>query len=168
MDINQAFPSKYLKAEDLQGKRHTVQMNYVEVEKLGDDDRPVLYFVGKKKGLPMNKTNAETVASAYGWETDAWAGKYIDIFPADVEFKGKMTKGIRLALPARQVQQAPAQYQQPSDFNTPPPHDAYPQDFAATQAPAPAPRPAPPSHIIAPARPAPAPRTTIDDDEIPF
>ena len=58
MRISSAFPSKYLKAADLQDKQVTVRMSHVETETIGDDDRPVLYFQGKEKGLVLNKTNA--------------------------------------------------------------------------------------------------------------
>ena len=47
MKISSAFPSKYLKAADLQGKQVTVVMSHVTMETIGDDERPVLYFKGK-------------------------------------------------------------------------------------------------------------------------
>lgn len=155
MDINQSFPSKYLKSSDLQGRRATVQMNYVQVEKVGqNDEKPVLYFIGKAKGMVLNKTNANKIAELYGFDTEQWAGQRIDLFEADVEFGGKITKGLRVAAPSRAAQQAPAPQHAP-----PPPAQAY----------------TPPSHIIsgptprpATPAPAPAPRTSIEDDEIPF
>ncbi len=70
MKINEAFPSNYLKAADLQDREVTVTMADVKMEKLGDDSRPVLYFRGKEKGLVLNKTNANNIASRYGDDTD--------------------------------------------------------------------------------------------------
>lgn len=172
MDINQSFPSKYLKSSDLQGRRATVQMNYVQVEKVGqNDEKPVLYFIGKAKGMVLNKTNANKIAELYGFDTEQWAGQRIDLFEADVEFGGKITKGLRVAAPSRAAQSAPTQPQyapQPQQYAQPP------QQYAPS---APAPAYTPPSHIIpgptphqpAPQQaPAPAPRTSIEDDEIPF
>lgn len=59
MRISSAFPSKYIKSTDLQGKQVKAVMSHVETESIGDDDRPVLYFQNKEKGLVLNKTNAE-------------------------------------------------------------------------------------------------------------
>jgi len=49
MDINAAFPSKYLKAADLQSKHVGVVIDGIQMEDLGDDSKPVLYFKGKQK-----------------------------------------------------------------------------------------------------------------------
>ena len=51
MKISSAFPSNYLKATDLQDRNLLVKMDRVEVEEIGDDEKPVLYFVGKDKGM---------------------------------------------------------------------------------------------------------------------
>lgn len=75
MDINGVFPSKYLKAADLQGKDVTLTIEEVSVEDVGgqgdaSDSKPVLFFQGKEKGLVLNKTNANTISGMYGPETD--------------------------------------------------------------------------------------------------
>jgi hypothetical protein len=70
MRISSAFPSKYLKAADLQGRQVNVLMSHVETETIGDDDRPVLYFQGKEKGLILNKTNANSISAVYGDDTE--------------------------------------------------------------------------------------------------
>jgi hypothetical protein len=143
MNINAAFPSAYLKAADLNGQRVTVTMSHVKEEKIGEDKRPVLYFQGKEKGIVLNKTNANSIASAYGFDTEDWTGQRIEIFPMDVEFQGKMVEAIRVK-PARAA--ARQQYAEPADD-------------------APQQRSAPPSHITQPAKK----KAPVDlDDSIPF
>ena len=47
MDINAAFPSRWLKAADLKGKKVAVVISGVEMEDVGDKDegdKPVVYF----------------------------------------------------------------------------------------------------------------------------
>ena len=49
MRISTAFPSDYLKAADLQGRRITVKIARVEMRDVGDDTKPVLYFEARTK-----------------------------------------------------------------------------------------------------------------------
>lgn len=110
-DINDLYPSKYLKAHDLRGKTVKATINHVLVEKIGSDTKPVLYFKGKEKGMVLNKTNAFTVSQAFGMDTDDWGGGEIEIFAAFVDFQGKQVEGLRIRLPSRQRNadwQAPA------------------------------------------------------------
>ncbi len=100
MDIENAFPSKFLKAANLGGKTIRLKMTNVVMEKLGDDERPVVYFNGTTKGLVLNKTNANVINEMYGRETDNWIGKDIDIYPTRVEYAGRMVDGMRVRIPA--------------------------------------------------------------------
>jgi arabinogalactan endo-1,4-beta-galactosidase len=101
MNINDQFPSKYLKASDLQGRNVTVKMARVEHEKIGDDEKPILYFQGKERGVVLNKTNANNIAAIYGYETDDWYGKEITLVEAMVDFQGKSVPAIRMKAPPR-------------------------------------------------------------------
>lgn len=96
MLISRAFPSDYIKAEDLADRPHQLTMDRVEIKEVGDDTKPVLYFRGKKKGLAINKTNANTIAALYGEETDDWHGKELVIFPTMTDFQGRQTPCIRV------------------------------------------------------------------------
>jgi hypothetical protein len=109
MRISAAFPSKYLKAADLQAKQVTVVMSHVTMETIGDDERPVLYFKGKDKGLVVNKTNANTIAEAFGDDTQDWRDGEIVLFEASVEFQGKMMPGIRCRVPPRKPEPKPTE-----------------------------------------------------------
>ncbi len=122
MNINEAFPSNYLKAIDLQGREANVIISNVTMEKLGNDTKMILYFQGKQKGMVCNKTNATNISMLYGDDTDGWIGKPVVLFGAYVDFQGKSVLGLRIKPPSMQqqaartqaplpppVQQAPAQ-----------------------------------------------------------
>jgi len=103
MDINNSFPSNYLKAADLQNKTVKLTIRTVIEEKMGSDIRPVLYFQGKDKGMVLNKTNAMTIAQMFGPETDNWQGGVIEVFPAFVDYQGKQVQGLRIRMPVQQI-----------------------------------------------------------------
>lgn len=97
MDVNNLFPSKYLKAADLQGAQPTVTIANVTMEDIGDDgEKPVIHFDGKEKGVVLNKTNATNISSAYGGNTDGWRGKKVVLFTTWVDFQGKSVEAIRI------------------------------------------------------------------------
>lgn len=103
MDIDAAFPSKYLKAADLQGRNVTLVIERVEVEEIGfgrdKDHKPVLYFEKAKKGLVLNVTNKNKIKEAYGKDTDEWTGKPLVLFSAMVDFAGDTVESIRVKAP---------------------------------------------------------------------
>jgi hypothetical protein len=99
MKVSDAFPSKYLSAADLGGNNIRVVMQNVELEKIGDDTKPVLYFRGKTKGLALNKTNSKAIAEVYGDETDDWAGGELILFSVMTDFQGKPVEAIRVRSP---------------------------------------------------------------------
>ena len=94
MDIHSAFPSNYLRAVDIQGRRFKAVIDHVKAEKLGEDMRPVLYCRGATKGIALNKTNAMAIAALFGSETDDWTGGTVEISTAKVMYQGKMVDGI--------------------------------------------------------------------------
>ncbi len=99
MKISEEFPSKYLKAADLQGREIKVIMSNVEKEKIGDDLKPVLYFKGKERGVVLNKTNARTITDAYGDDTEDWYDQEIILFSLMIDFQGKVGPAIRMRAP---------------------------------------------------------------------
>lgn len=138
--INEAFPSKYLSAADLQGRPARVTINEVVMESIGQgaqaSNKPVLYFAGKQKGLVMNKTNARMIASQCGDEMNDWIGTEIELFAIWTEFQGQPVEAIRVRFPPRAAgmnrQQAAAMAQAPQQMapaggyderNPPPPSD---------------------------------------------
>lgn len=96
MRISEAFPSKYVSAADLKGESKIVTMTVVEMEKIGDDTKPVLYFRGTDKGLALNKTNASKIAEIYGDDTSDWRDQQIVLFPTMTDYQGKSVEAVRV------------------------------------------------------------------------
>lgn len=130
VDMNAAFPSKYLAASDLNGGELTLQINSCAMEQLGEDMKPILYFAGQSKGLVLNKTNASTLSDLYGSESDNWGGKSVTLFAIWTEFQGRQTQGLRVRAPQQMQQQGQQQQtqqtQQQPDFNQQPSFDERP------------------------------------------
>lgn len=101
MELANIFPSKYIKATDLQGREATVVIERAEIETLGDDRKLVLYFKGKEKGLVTNRTNADRIAHMYGTNTDMWIGQPVVLFCDMVNFQGRVVEAIRVRPPTR-------------------------------------------------------------------
>ena len=118
MNINEQFPSKWLKAADLQNRRVTVEIDHVLLENMEGDggSKPVLYFRGKQKGLVINKTNAAAIAMLYGDETDGWTGKTIELFSVMTQYNGQNMPGIWVGAPQGAGNSTqPPQHTQPID-----------------------------------------------------
>lgn len=112
MNINQAFPSKYIKASDLRDQTVTVKIADVKIEEVGQnkETKPVAYFEGKQKGMVLNKTNSRKIASLAGSpETEDWVGVEIAIYPTETEFGGESVECIRIKAPkgTRRVEPEP-------------------------------------------------------------
>ena len=96
MNINEAFPSTFLKAADIGDSKPTVTIDRVEMQDIGDDHKPVVYFEGKDKGIVLNKTNANNIADAFGPDTDDWTGQQVQLFTTLVDFQGRSVEAIRV------------------------------------------------------------------------
>lgn len=103
MKLSEIFPSNYLKSDDLQGHEPTVTIVAAAMETVGNDQRLVLSFQGKKKSMICNKTNAGRIAFLYGDDTDGWIGKEIVLTSEFVEFQGKTVKGLRVRPPVKRA-----------------------------------------------------------------
>jgi hypothetical protein len=102
MNVDEIFTSKYLKASDLQGKEVTVTIAKVGVESLNDGERkPSLHFVGKDKGMLLNKTNTNRIATMYGKEMNEWVGKKVTLAAEWVDFKGETVEAVRVQMRGR-------------------------------------------------------------------
>jgi hypothetical protein len=99
-NIDTMFPSQYVKAAELVGRRVTVKMSHVKIEEVGDDKKPVLYFNGTSKGLVLNVTNANMIKEITGSsETEDWRGKPVTLYVTKTEFQGKRVDAIRVDYP---------------------------------------------------------------------
>lgn len=99
MKISDEFPSQYIKASDLGGRDIRVTMGRVEREKIGTDNKLVLYFKGKEKGLVLNKTNAGTISDAYGDDTEDWYEQPLILFSVKTDYQGKVVDATRCRVP---------------------------------------------------------------------
>jgi hypothetical protein len=103
MKGNEAFPSKYWRAADLE-QPVVVVIDNVTQEMIGEGEdkqlRTVMSFVDGDKQLILNKTNWITLEGGFGEESDDWRGQKIRLVRERVEFKGKSTFGVRVRLPA--------------------------------------------------------------------
>lgn len=105
MNIKDVYSSdnKWLKAADLGGRKHRLtidSMETVEFKQNGSTTRKVgINFVGKQKGLMLNKTNASLISKQYGDESDNWIGQTITIYPTTTEYQGDQVDCIRVELP---------------------------------------------------------------------
>jgi len=103
-NINDLFPSKYLKAHDLQGKTPTVTIDRVTLEQVrsrkGVDTKAVVYFRGKAKGMLFNKTNAQRVTQiAHSALTEQWTGVAITLYATTDTFGTETHDVIRIKAP---------------------------------------------------------------------
>lgn len=108
----------FLKASDLRG-RVSVQIARLAIEDFGGESKPVVYFVGKEKGLVLNKTNGNTIAAICGDETDSWPGNNIVLFPTTTDFQGSRVPCIRVEASVVKQQQPAVQQQEVIDDDTP-------------------------------------------------
>lgn len=111
MKINDLFPSNFLKASDLAGRDPvTLTIKGIRLEKVGDNERPVLYFIGCEKGLCLNKTNASTITAALQTDdTDNWQGAQVQLYATETDYQGQRVPCLRVgSVVASQAPQPPA------------------------------------------------------------
>lgn len=128
----------YLKAADLQGKRHAVTIEAWEIEEGKFGRQIVLSFVGKDKKLTLNKTNARMITNLLNTDDlDAWIGHAITLRPdrtpnpdgamvdcVRVDFELPEQAGVGQGVQAAQSASAPVNYGAASNSHVlPPPAD---------------------------------------------
>jgi hypothetical protein len=103
MKMNDLFPSKYLRAADLQGKPRTVVIDHVTHEDFKDDGvtvkKTILHFKGNGTApVVCNKTNWKMLVAISGEDDDEnWAGQKIVLRSEKVSSKGgKIVDSIRI------------------------------------------------------------------------
>lgn len=122
MKRDQVFPSKYLKASDLQGREIPVTVSHVELIKMNDDQKkPVMFFEGKEKGLVVNQTLWEMIEMLTGYgDTDDWLGQRFVLFPTTTKFRGQEVACIRVKA-SRGAARPAERESEPSDWQAPAP-----------------------------------------------
>jgi len=66
----------------------------VQLEKLRDKDKYVLYFLEDTIGLPLNITNLKALINAYGNDTDNWVNKKVRLKTATIIFNAQQKNTI--------------------------------------------------------------------------
>lgn len=111
MNIDDAFPSKYMKAADLPEEvLLPVVIEKITMEEIGrnKDIKPVIHFKDQDKSFVCNKTNANTIAKITGSrDTDEWLGKTIRLYRTEVQFGDEMVESIRVSVKTAAKAKAP-------------------------------------------------------------
>ena len=99
-DFDDLYGSNFLAATDLK-KPITAIVEQVEQQDFARQGerrkmKAVLHVRGIKKPIVVNKTNALTLAAAFGKDFDDWIDQRVTIKAEPTTFGGKPTKGIRL------------------------------------------------------------------------
>lgn len=130
MKASDAFPSKYLSANDLQDKPALVKITHIASEAISGKEKFILYFAGKSKGLVLNKTNWNNIAKFCGEDSDDWTGKEIVLFPTMVDFQGESVEAIRVRAPRKPgTASTSAPRETDTDENPAPPIDGTRRDM---------------------------------------
>jgi hypothetical protein len=104
--LNDAFPSKYLKATDLVGPVVAL-IKVAELEKIKGFDgketaKVVVYFSKKLKPLILNRTNFEAIGDICGsFDSDDFGGTRIELFTQKVSGPNGIVDGVRVRPPGQ-------------------------------------------------------------------
>jgi len=103
--LNEAFPSKYLKATDLQDSPVVATIKLAELEQIKGFDgktqaKVVIYFARGLKPLILNRTNYEAIMDICGSDdTDDFPGTKVELHTPPVTFNGKTAPAVRIRAP---------------------------------------------------------------------
>lgn len=93
MKISETFSGLYFKAVDFPTPRSLVIDSVLKVT-FDEGDKPAIRFHGEKKQLVLNKTNAFSLANAFGDDTGSWRGCQVEVSAVPTFFKGERVMGI--------------------------------------------------------------------------
>src|SRR5262245_17110877 len=99
-DFDDIYGSKFLSAADVKTPV-VARIERIDHEKFARPGEPtrikaVAYFKGGKKGMVINKTNANNLAAAFGKKFADWVDKRVTVKAEPTNFGGKPTLGLRL------------------------------------------------------------------------
>ena len=99
-DFDDLYGGRFLSSQDVKAPT-SVTSERIEQEAFTRPGEPtrtkaVLYFKGGKKGMVINKTNANVLAAAFGKNLSDWVNKRMTIKSEPTIFGGKPTQGLRL------------------------------------------------------------------------
>ena len=108
-NLNEMFPSRFLKGSDFQpGQEFLVTMAQCTSEAMSDGSQQWgLMFDKAQKGLVLNQTNGQTIGGLYGDDTESWIGKQLVLFTMKVQGPKGIVDGIRVRAPQDNEKAAP-------------------------------------------------------------
>ncbi len=114
--VSEMFPTKWLSAAEVGGKVFKLVISSYGKETYDDGDKMTINFQGAQKGMVLNHTNRGTLVWLFGDEADAWIGQTVELFTEPVNFKGKISAGLKLrgTTAAAPVTAAPVAAQPPA------------------------------------------------------
>jgi hypothetical protein len=109
--VKDMIQSKFLRKEDFD-EDQVCTIKDCKLEQVGKDDSPeerwVLYFREREKGMVLNITTIRVLESTYGGDTDHWVGNKVMVYvDPNVSFGGKVVGGLRLRTPKKVAVKAP-------------------------------------------------------------
>ena len=110
MDVTNYIKSEssFVTKDDIGQARPVLTISAVDLVEVDNQQRLVVMFAGKEKGLPLNKTNGQLLAGAYGTESGNWIGQQVTLWvDATVMMAGKVVGGLRLTPSAAAAPAAP-------------------------------------------------------------
>lgn len=119
--VRDMIQSKFLRKEDFD-EDQVCTIKDCKLEQVGKEESPeerwVLYFREREKGMVLNITTIRVLEQAYGGDTDHWIGNKVMVYvDPNVSFGGKVVGGLRLRMPKKQAVKAPPPPVDP-DFDT--------------------------------------------------
>jgi len=98
LTVDALYPTKRLKAVDLNGKICTFRIEAVKIEEFGrtSEKKIVITFAYTSKTMILNRTNADAIANLYGNHIADWIGKKIILYAAMVTYGNEMVQTIRI------------------------------------------------------------------------
>jgi len=102
VSISEKYPQTgILRASDLEGGDLVVQISHIELDvELGNNSGKfvdLVRFTNSEQSLSLNPTNARTIASLHGDESDLWPSKWITLFKdPTVKFGEAEVGGVRV------------------------------------------------------------------------
>lgn len=109
-NINDQFPSKYLRASDFDEDGAIVTISALKQELLknregAEERKPILYFREHDQGLVLNKTNAKKLSTLFkSDDTDDWIDQPVRIYATETQFGADTVACLRFrqaALPSK-------------------------------------------------------------------
>ncbi|MCA1469796.1 hypothetical protein I6F09_18040 [Bradyrhizobium sp. IC3195] len=90
MDMRDYIGPSYIKYPDVVDAPRREKIRAIED---GNFDSKVLEFESGDL-FSLNKTNARTLARAYGWESDNWIGKVVELYAGETTFEKQAQQSV--------------------------------------------------------------------------